>query len=328
MGEIRDPVHGFVDIDSNSIIWKLIATPAFQRLRRVRQLAMAYLVYPSANHSRFEHSLGTMSVAEKMYDRLADATEKSDPVSKDRVRIAALLHDIGHGPFSHISEYVWTYFNTINGEAPAEEFHEAITKQIIRRDKQIQECFSSGEDTDYVISILSKESAKNYEHSIVSSSLDADKMDYLLRDSYFCGVEYGKYDLQRLLRVIERESREDRLVVKEEGMTTLAQFNLAKYYLTDQVYYHKVRRITDEMIIRALTLGVQVDEIPVLKKLYMVGKLGDLSDEFLSRFQESWDDKLMLQLTDLGEASYARTIFQKLARRDLFCRIESLSIVV
>ncbi|RKY83752.1 HD domain-containing protein, partial [candidate division KSB1 bacterium] len=266
MGEIRDPIYGF--ITPNETEFKIINTKIFQRLRRIKQLAMAYLVYPGANHTRFDHSVGVYHLASLMADKLLPSKQNEE--RRRIVRLAALLHDIGHGPFSHVSEDILNKFSDSTSNTSKEKIHEEITAKLIDNNEELKKLISP-EDRKSIIGLLN---GKNVDitlmKDIVSGPLDADKMDYLLRDSYFCGVKYGVFDLDRMLNTIYfyKENDDKHIAIKYDGINSLEQFVLAKYYMTIQVYRHKVRTLTDSMIIRGLELGMEKDEIDFLNKLY------------------------------------------------------------
>ena len=189
---IRDPVFDFIALTGTEA--DIVNSSVFQRLRGIRQLAFANLVYPGALHTRFDHSLGVCYITSLM----AEALEVSDE-EQELLRLAALLHDIGHGPFSHVSEEILEIYS--KGDKPKETFkiHETITADIIRQSEELNRHISQS-DRDRLIKILESGYGDPLLHSIVSGPLDADKQDYLLRDSYFCGVKYGVFDLSQLHR--------------------------------------------------------------------------------------------------------------------------------
>jgi HD superfamily phosphohydrolase len=181
--EIRDPIHGF--IFREPIEQGIVDTKIFQRLRRLKQLALAYLVYPGALHTRFEHSLGAFHVACRVAKQLQLTSEEAR-----LVRLAALLHDVGHGPFSHVSEPILERHADKEKVrfGPKQQVHELITSQILRQDPELAQWILQ-KDVEKVIGILDGQSGYSVLHDIVSGPIDADKQDYLLRDSYFCGGE-------------------------------------------------------------------------------------------------------------------------------------------
>lgn len=271
--EIRDPVHGLVfysDLEE-----QVINSRPMQRLRGIRQLAMANLVYPGALHTRFDHSIGAMHVAGRIAEQL-NAVEKEagrpEPFAGqdiENIRLAALLHDVGHGPFSHVSEAPLRHLSggTPDQETdlPTEKLHELITCDLVRHHRPLRGLL--GERAEDVGRILDpRESGEGapklaLARLIVSGPLDADKLDYLLRDSYFCGVKYGIYDLDRVLnglRIITGpDKRESYVGIHEESVYALEQHLLARYHMTLQVYRHRIRRITDALLSRAIILAAK-----------------------------------------------------------------------
>ena len=317
MNEIRDAIYGF--ITPNDTEMKIINTPVFQRLRRIRQLAMAYLVYPGANHTRFDHSLGVYHVAHLIADKLLPGKDNDE--RRRLVRLAALLHDIGHGPFSHTSEDLLNKFSR-NSRNPEDDnkIHELITARLIENDKGLAYLLSP-QDKEHVIGLLqgTKVDLTLMKH-IVSGPLDADKMDYLLRDSHFCGVKYGVFDLDRVINTIDTyEDQHDRdISIKYDGINSLEQFVLAKYYMITQVYFHKVRRVSDAMIVRGIELGIEQDKLKFLESLFCY----EDSDEYLSRYLTYWDDRLVAEIME-SKGKYARYYFDRLYHRRLFKKVFS-----
>lgn len=315
--ELRDPIHGFIYPE---IVPEIIDTPTFQRLRSIRQLALASLVYPGARHSRFEHSLGVMHLAGRIGRRFRLAQEDLRALC-----LAALLHDVGHGPFSHVSEDIVDRFYDKNKVVleRGQKVHEIITQGLIKTDEGLRK-YMSDHDVDRVNSILGGTGGSRLLSDIISGPLDCDKQDYLLRDSYYCGVKYGIYDIDRLIDVLEAaESDGDRiLAVSKDGIHTLEQFVLAKYYMTTQVYKHKVRLVTDAMIIRAIELGIEKDQLSFLEELYRY----DGSEGFLCNWIK-WDDEaLAAAIYSDANRGYAYRIFNALRQRRLHKQIYSQKI--
>jgi uncharacterized protein len=192
---IRDPVHNFVTLREKQV--KLVGTRALQRLRGIRQLALANLVYPGAVHTRFDHTLGVTHVAGLMAHALG-----LDADQVELVQQAALLHDIGHGPFSHVSEQALERYADraqLPPDQKKEKIHEIITARIICQDDEIVRLLGR-DDCAKVVKLLSVGHGQTALKSIVSGPLDADKQDYLLRDSRFCGVQYGVFDIHQMHR--------------------------------------------------------------------------------------------------------------------------------
>lgn len=261
--EIRDPIFGFIVIND----WEreIINHPAFQRLRRIRQLSLSDMVFPGSTHSRFEHSLGVMHVATKMYEniilRRADYLKRQlnyndSGLQRDKVlvRLAALLHDIGHAPFSHAAEELMEkkpeqkdkHYNH-------EDYSIAIIKFILKDIIENHELNQNyGIKAEEVCSLLDKSSSFNRTliwRNLISSQLDADRADYLLRDSYHSGVNYGKFDLERLLTTLsvvdDPETGGPIIAVEEGGCHAAEGLITARYQMFTQVYFHHTRRAYD-----------------------------------------------------------------------------------
>jgi HD superfamily phosphohydrolase len=323
---VRDPIHGFIDLGQQETL--LLDTFPMQRLRGIRQLAMASLVYPGALHTRFDHTLGVTHVAGQMCQSLG---VDGDP--RRIIRLAALLHDVGHGPFSHVSESV---LESVSGENLAkkakqkDKIHELITRQIILNSPYFKKPIS-GHDRESVARLLRDGWDKRIFKEIVSGPLDADKQDYLLRDSYFCGVPYGHYDIRQLHNSFKRITLDgdEALSIEPNGLHSLEQFVLAKYYLTTQVYRHKVRLITDQMLTRGLTLGVEVDKLPFLEGLYRYPVDGD--EDALRAYVENflaWNDARLVEevLSASNEKTLVADVFRRLRERKLFKRVFQMSL--
>lgn len=259
---VRDPVYGFISF--NELEKKIIADPAFQRLRRVKQLGIADLVYPGAVHTRFEHSLGVMHLASLMYDTITQ-NKNAKNILEERlgygtpayeryrqlIRLAALLHDIGHPPFSHASENIMPLKNGHESYS-----HEDYTTIIIKNSniKSIIESDSYnssnyGITANDVAGLIEKKPFPNknlFWKVLISSQLDADRGDYLLRDSHHIGVKYGVYDHLRLINTlslgIEPESEEIVLGIDEDSWHVAESLVIARYQMFIQVYFHKTVR--------------------------------------------------------------------------------------
>lgn len=235
----KDPVHNYIHVQ-DTIIWRLINTKEFQRLRRIRQLGTSYLTFHGAEHSRFSHSLGVYEITRRIISQFERSGYKDwIPEESLLTLCAALLHDLGHGPFSHSIEEAF------------EMNHEDWTCRIILEDTEITEILRDVEE-DFprkVASVI----AKTYEHEIVvnlvSSPLDADRMDYLLRDAYYTGVNYGTIDIDRILRMLRPYN--GRIVVKESGMHAIEDYLMSRYQMYWQVYFHPVTR-SSEIILRQI----------------------------------------------------------------------------
>ncbi|MEM6453722.1 MAG: HD domain-containing protein [Acidobacteriota bacterium] len=246
MLSIRDPIHGFIRADDFESA--LLRSRPLQRLRFIRQLGLTFLVFPGAEHSRFSHTLGTMHLAGRLYDALVrnappDAFDPSPRALPRRlVRAAALLHDIGHAPFSHSAEDLFD--EAID--------HEAMTARLLRSDelRRIFDSHGDGVTVDAVVRVLRKEGegVERLLSSIITSPLDVDKMDYLLRDSLYCGVQYGSFDLERLLDTLVPIDDPDRgwsVGVHMGGLHALEAMVMARYYMFTQVYFNDTGKIME-----------------------------------------------------------------------------------
>lgn len=259
---VRCPVHGFIHYSANER--RIIAHRLFQRLRYIRQLALTELVYPGANHTRFEHSLGVMQIATDAFDMLASKHGarleaefqtvtgfESKPLAWARqvLRFAALLHDVGHAAFSHAAE-----------EAVHKDLgHEALSFYLVECDdhfgrvldalygtgfaKRVAQVLKGPPDLPPQLQVL---------RDLVAGEMDADRSDYLIRDSHHCGVDYGRFEYRRLLESIELSDDADRLelALNRDGLHAFEALILARYQMSTQVYYHRLRRIYDLYLIR------------------------------------------------------------------------------
>ena len=226
---MRDPVHGYINVEYR-VIWNLINAPEFQRLRRIQQLGGTNLVYHAAEHSRFSHSVGVYEVVRLMIERVTGLKEALSEQEQVALLCAGLLHDVGHGPYSH------------SFEAVTQTNHEEFTDRIILEDTGINKILKTEDPKlpQLVADIIAHRSERKLLSQVISSQLDADRMDYLLRDSYFTGVSYGEFDLYRILRTIRIV--EDRLVIKESGIHAVEDYIMARYQMYWQVYFHPVSR--------------------------------------------------------------------------------------
>lgn len=232
---IRDSIHGNLPLDPFEI--EVLDYPQLQRLRRVKQLGFISLIYPGANHSRFEHSIGTMHLASKLADQLELSKE-----DKDLVRIAGLLHDAGHGPFSHVSEAVLG----VN--------HEEITAFVIEK-TSIHDKLSEKFDTKEIIDIINGEGKLG---PIISGDLDMDRMDYLIRDSHYTGVAYGVIDTERIISNLKLERE---LILDIKGVQAAESALTARYLMYPSVYQHHTTRIINAMFRRCLRDLINQDSL-------------------------------------------------------------------
>ena len=246
MLSFRDPIHGFIRADE--LETALIQSRPMQRLRFIRQLGLTFLIFPGAEHSRFSHALGTMHLAGRVYDALAAKSGGLLPTAPDcrerrLIRVAALMHDIGHAPYSHTSEDLF--------DEPID--HEEMTCRLLATD-EVREIFSrhgQGLRSRDVQRVLRKqaEGPLRLLSDVITSELDVDKMDYLRRDSLYCGVEYGSYDLERLIDTVtpiqDPEGGEWRLGVDHGGVHALEALVMARYYMFTQVYFNVTGKVME-----------------------------------------------------------------------------------
>jgi len=238
----RDPVHGYIEVSPCAL--KIINNPFFQRLRNIKQLAFTNYVYHGAEHSRFGHSLGVYHLARKICQHLL--TGKGEEIQEEFC-LAALLHDIGHHPFSHCFEVIGKNFLK---ESESSFDHEDYSIEIIDKSDIGKIIESEGYSKDNVIRLITGSYTENtelqYLNPLISSELDLDRLDYLLRDSYYCGVPYGQIDLDRLFHSLEPEK--NRIIISEKGLQSAEMYVLARYYMYTQVYTHRTTRAFDLML--------------------------------------------------------------------------------
>ncbi|MTE25602.1 HD domain-containing protein [Winogradskyella sp. ZXX205] len=230
----NDPIYGFITIP-NSLIFDLIQHKYFQRLRRITQMGLSYLVYPGAHHTRFHHALGSMHLMQKAINVLRF---KEVTISKDEengLLIAILLHDIGHGPFSHAMEH--SLVNDISHEEISLRFMEELNKEF------------NGSLT-LAISIFKGEYPRKFMCELISSQLDMDRADYLKRDSFYTGVAEGNINSERLITMLNVV--EDQLVVEEKGIYSVEKFLVARRFMYWQVYLHKTGLVAEQLLTRIL----------------------------------------------------------------------------
>jgi HD superfamily phosphohydrolase len=266
---IFDPIHRFIELDAGEVA--LLEAPAVQRLRRLRQLGLAYLAFPSAEHSRFTHALGALAAGTRALEALrvhspeAFASERDFLDQRRLLRAALLLHDIGHGPFSHACEAVLGVR------------HEQRTHDILARAEIAEPLAAMAVDRAEVLALVGGTSTRYpvLRELVSGPNLDADRMDYLLRDAYFTGVVNGRYDVEQLiasLRVFDHDGRQE-LGVDGRGVVALESFVLARYWMFATIYFHHTTRAFE----RVLREG--------LEELWPDPRALDPVEEFLA-----WDD--------------------------------------
>lgn len=226
---MRDPIHGYIHVEYQ-IIWDCINAKEFQRLRRIHQLGGDFQVYHTAEHSRFSHSLGVYEIVRRMVEEIDGLKKQLTELEKVTVMLAGLLHDIGHGPFSHAFEAVSRY--------P----HELYTTRILLENSDLHHILKLVDDQlpNLVSAIISCKHPNELLNQMISGQMDADRMDYLLRDAYFTGTSYGEFDLERMIRTIR--IKDNQILVKESGIHSVEDYLMARYHMYWQVYLHPVAR--------------------------------------------------------------------------------------
>lgn len=230
---INDPVHGFITID-NDLIYSLISHPYFQRLRRIKQMALAYLVYPGAVHTRLHHALGAYHLMQKAIEELKQKGVDINDEEAQGAKIAILLHDIGHGPFSHALEHTLV-----------DVHHEELSLLIMEK---LNEEYEG--KLQVAIDIFTGKYPKTFLHQLVSSQLDVDRLDYLARDSFFTGVSEGVVGYERIIKMLT--VHEGELVVEEKGIHSIEKFLISRRLMYWQVYLHKTVLSSELMLVNIL----------------------------------------------------------------------------
>jgi HD superfamily phosphohydrolase len=250
----RDPVHNIIplrdDTAEGKLMIRLIDTPEFQRLRRIKQLGLGLYTYQGAEHSRFTHSLGALHLMTRILNQLSDRYQISDQ-DHAAARAAALLHDVGHGPFSHAMESVLGVH------------HEKLTMQaVLSAETELGQTLSSysRELPGRVASIIEGTFKPAALAHLVSSQLDVDRMDYLLRDSLMTGAKYGLYDLEWIINALQIDEKGDRIYIAARGIYAVEEYLQARYYMFRQVYFHRSLRSAEAVLRSALRRALQLVE--------------------------------------------------------------------
>lgn len=272
--DIVDPIHGFIRVHETEL--KIIDSSIFQRLRRIRQLSGAHFTYPSAQHSRFEHSLGVMHIA----GQAASALKEKGFLSADKipeVRLAALLHDVGHGPFSHLFEEVL--------QAKKKTSHEEIGKKIILHSEIGDIISKNGFNKKLITKLAFGYSKYRFINEIISGSLSADMMDYLQRDGYFTGAEHAKIDHRRIIQSLDVYRK--KLALDRSALYSFESMILSRYQMFKAVYFHKTVRSAEVMMLEAIKLAddeanftsLNLDDYVSLTDEYIIFQILSLSDQ-------------------------------------------------
>ena len=299
--DIIDPIHDFVRVNSNEL--KIIDTPIFQRLRRIRQLSGAHLIYPGAQHTRFEHSLGVMHMA----SMAGHVLHEKGIVSSDNIqnlRFAGLLHDIGHGPFSHLFEELLQ---------KRKMSHEDIGRDIILK-TQIGDLISAnGFNKKFITELAFGDSKFQFMNEIISGALSADIMDYLLRDGYFTGAEHAKIDHNRLTYSLD--VYKNKLALEKSALVNFETMMISRYQMFKAVYFHKT---------------VRAGEVMLLESMYLAEEELGLSSISLDEYLKLTDEVILSKLLNLPERNSKLRIAKKIAtdylNRNLFKSVFEVSV--
>lgn len=307
MKVITDPIYGSMQLNDTEI--KLISTPEFQRLKRIKHLGFVDHVYPSAVHTRDTHALGVAFLVRKIGKNLG-----LDEVTIEMLRIAALLHDVGHGPYSHESDSILEYYSGTN--------HEQISSNLIK--KQFSEIISDrGLSPNTIADIICREKGPYYD--LVRGKFDVDYIDCLTRDSYYTGVTSGRIDFERLANVLAY--KDGKLCVLEKGKSALESFFVSKHLMFAAVYHHHVTEISKAMFQKALELAILNNKVDPKKAWRLddsemrlaLKEAGGLSQKLMERIEARrlYKRVLWLKKPDVNEVLFAKLIKCKSDRKML-----------
>lgn len=305
----KDPIHHYIHV-RDRVIWDVIGTKEFQRLRRIRQLGTTYLVFHGAEHSRFQHSLGVYEIVRRIVDDVFTGRPEWREEERLVTLCAALLHDLGHGPFSHAFENVF------------ELDHEQYTQAILLGNTEVNEVLSrvAPDFPERVANVIEKTYHDKLVVSLISSQIDADRMDYLQRDSYYTGVSYGHFDMERILRVMR--PTEEQAVIKYSGMHAVEDYIMSRYQMYWQVYFHPVSRSAEVILIKILHRARQLYQegyifetnptlfIPFFKERVTVEDYVALDESVLLSSFQLWQREKDAILSDLCTRFINRRLFQ------------------
>lgn len=308
----RDPVHNDISI-TDPIIYQLINTPEFQRLRRIKQLGTTGYTFHGGEHSRFSHCLGVYDITRRMVDRFNTVYPHLWKTEDSLLAlVAALLHDIGHGAYSHTFERL---FDTD---------HEAFTQEIITSPQTSVHAILSKVSPDFpakVAAVIAHTYPNKQVEGLISSQIDADRMDYLLRDSYFTGVSYGQFDLTRILSIIQ--PLEDGIAFSYSGMHAVEDYLVRRYQMYMQVYFHPASRamevLLQNLLKRAKALypehkayfaQTSPNLIPFFEQTFQLEDYLKLDDGVMNTYFQTWLDSPDTILADLASRFINRKVFK------------------
>jgi len=306
---INDPIYGFITIPSE-LVFDLIEHKYFQRLRRISQMGLSYIVYPGAHHTRFHHALGAMFLMQKAVQVLQSKKIKISKAEEEALYIAILLHDIGHGPFSHAMEN--SIVENISHENISLWFMEALNREFDQK-------------LSLAIQIFKNEYSRKFFHQLVAGQLDMDRLDYLKRDSFYTGVSEGMVNSQRLIAMLNVKN--DALVVEEKGIYSVENFIMARRMMYWQVYLHKTGVVAEQLLVRVLKrakyLSSKGIDLPASKplKYFIDNTIGvdDFSEEVLQIFSKLDDNDIVSAMKNWVDTEdfVLRNLCEMLLNRDL-----------
>ncbi|MDG3132161.1 HD domain-containing protein [Streptococcus suis] len=310
----RDPVHNYIHVD-NELIYNLINTKEFQRLRRIKQLGTTSYTFHGGEHSRFSHCLGTYEIARRITQKFEDKyPELWNSTESLLTMVAALLHDIGHGAYSHTFERL---FHTNHEEMTCAIITSSET-EVNHLLKQVSPDFP-----DRVASVINHTYPNQQVVQLISSQIDVDRMDYLLRDSYFTGTNYGEFDLTRILRVIR--PKQNGIAFKESGMHAVEDYVLSRYQMYMQVYFHPASRsmevLLQNLLKRAKLLYTSEQAffartsprlIPFFERSITLADYLALDDGVMNTYFQSWIEGPDNILSDLAQRYINRKVFKSI----------------
>lgn len=320
---INDPVFGFLSIP-DGLLFQILQHPYLQRLNRIRQLGLSFFVYPGAMHSRFLHSLGAMHL---MREAIYSLREKGVTITDDEATAAMaaiLLHDVGHGPFSHVFEEAGMLDNGINHEDISLMMMKQIRDELKENKTPQHNSTNAFELLDLAIAIFKDEYHKHFLHQLISSQLDVDRLDYLCRDSFFCGVTEGSVASARILKMMN--VKDGRLVVEAKGIYSVEKFLVARRLMYWQVYLHHTSVAAEQVLIKILTRakqltanGVELFCSPALK-YFLTDKQYKNSSELLVHYALLDDSDLLsaIKVWMNSEDTVLRVLCHCFTNRSLF----------
>jgi hypothetical protein len=299
---VRDPVHGYIGM--TDIEKRVIDTLPLQRLRGIKQLSVTHITYPGADHSRFSHVLGTMHLAGQIAENLRRSVSLDDD-ELQMVRLAGLLHDVGHGPFSHSYEEILVKYRNLN--------HEQMGREVLKKSELADVLKACGFDPTEITELTfgKPKREKQYLRQIIASQVDADKMDFLLRDSYFTGVEYGHIDVNRLIQAMEVTKNE--IAIDLKALYALEAFMIARYEMFLAVYYHHSVRAGAVMLHKAMDYAHELLGLTTFKN---INEFLHLDDPSLMTHLRELDPK-RVDAANRASAEKAKDMMGRLDRREL-----------